>query len=288
MTLGDLIRTILPVQLFLLFLLSCWLTVLLCPRRFFPWLVAILVPVWCAIWWLIARPVPSSDDWAFLTRGLVFVALFATLLVAGLRDLVAAFAKRRGEQEEKLNWVPARTSILATVVGALVLKLGPVMAHQIGVRATLILLLAVLAGSCLFAMVPQIRSIHRRRAGTVAFMLFVSLLLIAIWPFTVAQSAKNFARERPYCILVADGDFSERLATGRWDLSPLIMRASEGQGTVANRHAYLVLGEGRSAHWSYMRGEFVSDPSPFHSTDQLDPDTRCAPVAGFAERLPWF
>lgn len=288
MTLGDIIQTVLPAQLLLLFLLSCWLFVLVCPREMFPWLVAILIPVWCAIWWLMVRPVPSSDNWAFLGHGLFALALLATLVVAGIRDLVAAFAKRRGERVEKLNWAPTRTSILATIVGTIVLKLGPILAHQVGVRATLTLLLAVLVGSGLLATVSQVHAIHRRRAATVAFMLSISLLLIAIWPFTVAESARNFARGRPYCILVADGGYNDRLATSPWDLTPLIMRAHEGPQSAANRHGFIVLGEGKFAHWSYMGGEFISDPSPYLASDGLVPVTRCTPVPAFADRLPWF
>jgi hypothetical protein len=288
MTLGDIIYTVLTPQLLLLYFMSCWLLVLLCPRQWYPWLVAILFPVWCAIWWLMTRPVPSSDDWSFLGRGFMALGLLATLVAAGLRALIATFAKRRREPIGKLDWVPARASILATVLGAVVLEIGPVLAHRVGALATLVLLVVTLAGSGALALYPKVRKIDRRRAGTVAFMLFVSLFLIAIWPFSVSEGARNFAKGRPYCILVADGEKSERLANSRWDLSPLIMRASDGHRTGINRHAYIVLGEGRSAHWSYMRGEFVNDPSPFHSTDQLDPDTRCAPVAGFVERLPWF
>jgi hypothetical protein len=288
MTLGDIIQTVLTPQLLLLFFMTCWLLVLLCPREWYPRLVAILVPVWCATWWLMTRPVPSSDDWSFLGRALMTLGLFATLGAAGLRNLVAAFAKRRGDPVEKLDWEPARTSILVTVVGATVLEFGPDLAHRVGALATVASLVVLVAGSSALALHPKVRKNHHRRAGTVAVTLFVSLLLIAIWPFTIAESAKNFARGRPYCILVADGGRSERLASSRWDLSPLIMRASDGHRIGINRHAYLVLGEGRSAHWSYMRGEFVDDPSPFHSTDQLDPDKRCAPVASFVERLPWF
>lgn len=287
MTLGDIIQTILPAQLLLLFLFTCWLFVLVCPRDMFPWLVAILVPVWCAILWLMARPVPTSENWSFFGRGLMFLGLLATLLVAGLRDLAAAFAKRRGALVEKLNWVPTRMSILATVVVAFVLEFGPSIAHQIGVRATLILLLTVLAGSGLLATVSRLRAVHRRRAATIACIVSISLLLIAIWPFTVGESARTFAQGRPYCILVADGGYNDRLATSRWDLSPLIMRAHESSGKTANRHGFIVLSEGQFAHWSYMGGEFITDPSPYLASDGLVPATRCTPVLDFVERLPW-
>lgn len=288
MSLGDIIQTVLTPQLLLLFFMTCWLFMLLCPREWYPWLVAALVPVWCSTWWLMTRPVPSSDDWSFLGRGFMALGLLATLVAAGLRDLVAAFAKWRREPVEKLDWVPAWTSILATVLVTVVLELGPDLAHRIGALATLVLLVVTIAVSGALALHPKVRKIGRRCAVTVAFTLFVSLFLIAIWPFSVGDGARTFAHGRPYCILVADGGRSERVATSRWDLSPLIMRASDGHRIGINRHAYLVLGEGRSSHWSYMRGEFVYDPSPFHATDQLDPDRRCTPVAGFVERLPWF
>lgn len=288
MTLGEIIQTMLPAQLLLLFFTTSWLFVLLCPREWFPWLVAILLPVWCAIWWLMTRPVPSSDNWSFLGRGLTALGLFATLVAAVLRNLVAAFARRRREPSNRLNWAPAWTSVVATTACAIVLELGPVLAHQVGASATLALLLVMLVGSGLLATVSRIGTIHRRWARTVAVMLSVSLVLITVWPSTVSESARTFAGGRPYCILVADGEKSERLATSRWDLSPLIMRANDNHANGINRHAYLVFGAGRSAHWSYMRGKFVNDPSPFNSTDQLNPDRRCSPVAGFAEQLPWF
>ncbi len=288
MTLGDIIQTVLPAQLILLFLMTCWLFVLVCPREMFPWLVAILVPVWCAIWWLMARPVPTSDNWAFLGHGLFALALLATLVTAGLRDLVAAFAKRQTKSVGKLDWGPVRTSTLATIIATIVLKLGPIMAHQVSVRATLIFLLAVLAGSVVLSTVSRSRPVLRRRAATIACILSISLPLIAIWPFTVAESARSFARGRPYCILVADGGYNDRLATSRWDLSPLIMRAYEGRATAANRHGFIVLGEGRFAHWSYMGGEFVTARSPNLASYGLVPVTRCTPVPDFANRLPWF
>lgn len=287
MTLGDIVMTIASSNLLTPFLLLSWLFVLLAPRKMYPWLVAIFVPAWCAIWWLISRPVPSDDDWAWLGRAFVELSLIATFMAAGIRHLSAAFAQRRKGHAEKLNWAPARTSIFATIVGTVVLKLGPVLAHLMGAPATVILLAAVLLASCLIAAISSIGKTHRQRARTVAFMLSISTLLIAIWPYKVAESARNFAGQRPYCILVADGGVSERLATSRWDLSPLIMRANESHAVGVNRHAYIVFSEGRSAHWSYMRGAFVNDPSPFHATDQLDPDTRCKPVANFVERLSW-
>ncbi len=288
MTFGDLIQTLLPAQLLLLFFMTGWLFVLLWPREGYPWLIAIIVPVWCAIWWLMTRPVPSSDDWSFLGRGFMALGLLATLVGAAVRGLVAAFANWRSEPLKKLHWAPAQTSVLATIVCAMILELGPTLAHRIGASATLAFLLAMLVVSGLLATISRPGTIHRRRAGTIAVMLSISLTLIALWQFTVSESAKAFVGGRRYCILVADGERSERLATSRWDLSPLIMRANDSHSIAVNRHAYIVLGEGRSAHWSYMRGGFVHDPSPFHATDQLNPDRRCAPVAGFVERLPWF
>lgn len=287
MTLQGVIEAISPGTIWLI-LFTTWLFVLICPRKAFPWMLALLIPFWCCSWWLIYRPVPTHSDWAWFGQGLLIWALIFALVAMFIRRQVARFIERRLPDLDELNWRPARLSALGAVLGTLILELGPAIAHATSALAALTLIALGFFGSAVLAWLAKSRTARRDVAATSAFVFALGIVLIAIWPFEVCRAAARYAQESPYCILVADGDKNERLARSRLELSPLIMRANE-YGTLAlNRHAYIVMENGGHAYWSYMQSEFVDELSSSHAADQLYPDKRCQPELSFIEKLPWF
>lgn len=260
------------------------LLLLVWPRSHYPYLIAALTPVWFVLYWMASRPTSSSDGWAWFGEAILLLAFLAAFVAIAVRLIIAAIPFIPSlSGDGPLDWTSARVSALTVVLAGAIFEFAPTLARTWS--ASTVLLLLIILSAAGWALVRR----RWKRDQSIAYplataaTLSVAVVSIAVWPFTIVAAAQRYAGDREFCLLVGDGDYSARPAANLMELTPLIMRATESSGWARNRHGHIVLADGRSAPWSYMRGAFVADPrgSGIGRSGQ-----RCLPEKNYIAELP--
>lgn len=259
-----------------LFIIFLVFFLLFAPREIYPWVIAGIIPVYVGLWWLITRPLPISDDWGWLGRLIIASAMILGILIIVVRFLIS-YASETSRFHSPLNWRPAQLSCLFVVIWGGSWLFSPKISQLLGAGATLILVFLVAAAATGMA---TFNRRHRARYATVAISLAVGLASVLWWPAVVAQAAERQAGNRPYCLLVAKGS-EYKVASTMLDLTPLVMRSSEGERSAYNYHGQMHVDDNSSKNWSYMKRDFRNKAFDSH------PPT-CRRERKFARKLPWF
>lgn len=255
--------------------LCVFLLLLLAPRKFYPWAIAITVPTYVWLYWIISRPLPFSDGWGALGRGIILIAMVLSMSSALVRFLLD---KRRSNIDllPDLDWRPAQVSCLFVAIWGGAWLLTPAIPMFAG-AVTCVAVTSLVS----FAMFGAARFIPGNRLlfSVAGIALISGIPAILMWPTVVIAAAERRASGKPYCLVVAHGG-NYRTAQALLDLTPIVMRGRESNISASNFHGELIIGDDRR-NWSYKFADFREKAG-----DHTPP--RCEAKIGFARNLPWF
>lgn len=256
-------------------ILCVFLLLLLTPWRLYPWAIAATVPTYSWLYWVITRPLPTSDDWGALDRAIILIALFVGILPAFGRFLLARRSKMDSPPE--LDWKPTQASCAFVAVWGGAWLLTPAIPILIGNATSLAV--GLLLSIAMFGAARYIRH-NRVLFATAGTALITGVAAILIWPVAVVAAADQRAAGRPYCLVIAHGR-NYRTANNLLDLTPLIMRGREDGRSASNFHGQILISGQSNRNWSYKYVDFFDT-----SSDNTPP--HCVTRIRFARDLPWF
>jgi hypothetical protein len=255
-------------------ILCIFLALLLTPRQSYPWAIAVAVPVYAWLCWIITRPLPISSNWGAVDRFIIWVALFLSIIPALLRLMFV----RQGVEDSpsEIDWKPVQVSSLFVIIWGGAWLLTPAVPALVGAATCIVIGLLISV-----AMFGIARRMPRQRVifVTAGTALITGAIAVLIWPLAVVLAAEQRAAGRPYCLMVAQG-IDYRTANNLLDLTPLIMRGQEGRRSAANYHGELLISGEANRNWSYEQVDF------FDKSRDNKPPT-CVTAVGFARNLPW-
>lgn len=252
-----------------------FVTLIFTPKRFYPSVIAGIVPIYALLIWIINRPLPLADDWGELDRAIISIALFIgplPIIVRFLRGL-----RHVADPDDNVSWKPAQASCIFVLVWSAAWWLTPAFPILAGSAACFVAALVLTV--TMFALATII-PLHRTLFITIGTALITGIAAVLIWPFVIVTAAEKIADGRPYCLVVADGS-DYRAANNLLDLTPLVMRGSEMGKSSANFHGQLLTQGESNRNWSYAYRDF-SDTSRDHEAPH------CKAASGFARNLAWF
>lgn len=251
-----------------------FLILLFAPRQSYPWVLALTVPVYAWLWWVISRPLPSTDNWGDLDRAIVSLAMMFGITPAIFRLLLT---HRRGpDLPSDLNWKPTQATCLFVMIWFGAWILTPAIPAVIGANRCIV---AALTVNIVLVGISRFSGHYRLFVTTAAGALITGIIAVLVWPLSVVAAAEEKAAGRPYCLVVADG-LGYRTARNLMDLTPLVMRGQESGRSASNFHGQLLISGESHRNWSYARIGFFDT-----SIDNNPP--KCKDMIGFARNLRW-
>ena len=251
------------------------LLLLIVPKQSYPWAIAVAVPAYAWLCWIITRPLPVSDNWGSIDRFIISTALFLGMIPAFCRLLVAY--RRSVDLPSDVDCAPTQASCLFVAIWGGAWFLTPTVPLFAGAATCLVI--GLLLSLAMFG-IPIRVARHRVLFISAGTALITGVIAILIWPLAVVAAAEKSAAGRPYCLVVAHGaDY--QTAANLLDLTPLIMRGREGNSLGLSYHGELLTSGEANRNWSYDHRDF------FDETSDHEPPS-CVATLGFARKLPWF
>lgn len=249
------------------------------PRAQYPWLLAVSIPFYVWVTWLVTRPLSRDAGWEYIDRG-----IFSILIFLGMAALAgrAAFSGSLWKNHNLgvLNWRPFKVSVGCTLLASAGWLFTSPFAHLVGAR---FLIVASAIAIPIFAFVQRKFSNRDYQIMSLALTIvaFSGLIAILIWPSIATSAAKRLAKDEEYCILVTDGRGGYREATSLFELSPLTMRSLEFMGRAYGNHGQILFADGKALHWSYRKMKFEGYADSYERRD-------CRLKQHFVEHLHYF
>ena len=115
------------------------------------------------------------------------------------------------------------------------------------------------------------------------FFLFSSV----IYSYKVASTIYDIAKNKPYCIQIADSQSDYQIIRSYLDLSLIVMRAQRKRDSYIQFHGLLVIQEEDTyniMNWSYRQGLFLKDAQKAKENGFSVP-IRCTPKTNFFDNI---